>query len=131
MQGDALDVDASEASQSVKVPSHAELRRGHQCTRDGCDSEATHKAWLHFRYGRRLVAGESLPTWLRVCDSAKCRKAAYGFILSETNKRGLSEQLAKHGRLGIDWPNAMIEFVPLGEKVWGPQQMAQVQTGRG
>lgn len=101
-------------------------RLAHQCTRDGCDSPATHIAHLHFRYGRRHKAQEHLPTWLRVCDSGQCRRAANDYILSDTNKQGISEQMAKVGRLSIDWDGAVIEFVPIGEESWTPGQMQEV-----
>lgn len=107
-----------------------DIRRAHQCTRDGCDSPATHRAHLHFRYGRRHVAQEHVRTWVRVCDSSACRKAAWNFILSPANKKGISEQMARIGRLRIDWDNAMIEFVPIGEEAWGPYQMVTLQSGR-
>lgn len=102
-------------------------RRAHQCSKDGCDSAAVYEVWLHFRYGRHLVATETLKTSLRVCH--RHRRAANDYVLSERNKGIISAEMAKHGRLGIDWQRAMIEFVPIGEAAWGPQNMQAVQVG--
>lgn len=103
-------------------------RRAHQCRHDGCSSPAEFDVFLHVRYGWHLVAIESLKSSLRVCDQH--RKSAAKFLTSEHNKKTVSAELAKIGRLGIDWPNAMVEFVPCGEQSWGPQNMVQVQTGK-
>lgn len=105
----------------------ADERRAYQCKADGCDSPAVYDVYLHFRYGRRLVAMESLKSSLRVCDRHKC--AARDYLLSETNKANISREMAKAGRLGIDWENAMVEFVPTGEAAWGPENMIQLQVG--
>ena len=103
-------------------------RRAHQCHRDSCDSAAQWDVYLHIRYGVRLKAIESLKSSVRVCESH--RKAAHDFILSAHNKKRISAELAKIGRLNIDWDSAVIEFVPSGEAAWGPQQMSVLQVGR-
>lgn len=104
-------------------------RRQHQCHRDGCDSPATHQLHLHIRYGRYHRATEHLVSTLRVCDSKTCRKAANDYLLSEHNKGIISAKLATIGRLTIDWPNAMVEFVPIGElSVADLAQLGQMQT---
>lgn len=102
-------------------------RRAHQCRHDGCDSAAVYEVYLHVRYGRRHKAIEHLKSSIRVCD--KHRKAAGIFLTSEHNKKVISTQLATIGRLAIDWPNAVVEFVPIGEESWSPEQMVQLQTG--
>lgn len=101
-------------------------RRAHQCHHDGCDSPAIWDVYLHIHYGHKHVAVEHLKSSVRVCD--KHRKHANDFILSEHNKAVVSRELAKIGRLMIDWPNAMIEFVPSGEIAWGPDQMVKLEA---
>jgi len=96
-------------------------RRSYQCR--SCDSAATHEVHLHIRYGRRHVATEHLVLNRRVCNSKSCRKKAWDTIFSEGNKLLISVKLATIGRLRLDWPNAMLEFVPLGEDAWGPEKM--------
>lgn len=103
-------------------------RRAHQCHVDGCDSACIWDVYLHIRYGWQLRAIESLKSTVKVCDRHK--KHANDFILSEHNKATISRELAKIGRLNIDWPNAMIEFVPCGEASWGPGQMVELKSGR-
>lgn len=90
-------------------------RRAHQCK--FCDSAALYRVFLHVRYGRRHVAVESLQSTIRCCDAH--RRKANDWILSERNKRQISTQLATVGRLGIDWPTAMVEFVPFDEEPIG------------
>lgn len=90
-----------------------DIRRAHQCRHDGCDSPALYEVYLHLRYGLHLVAIETLRSTLCVCD--KHKKHAERFITSDHNKRSISAELAKIGRLGIDWDNAVVEFVPFGE----------------
>lgn len=105
----------------------AENRRAHQCGADGCDSAAVYYLTLHVRYGRRHVAIETIPfRRLQCCDSKACRKAANDYLLNEHNKNEIALKLAQIGRLAIDWPSAMVEFIPLGEQPWGPEQMALV-----
>ena len=104
-----------------------DLRRRHQCSKDGCDSQAVYEVYLHFRYGRRHVAQERLKSSLRVCEAHK--RAANDYILSEANKAIISGEMAKQGRLSIDWPNAMIEYVPVGESSWLPDEMVAIQAG--
>lgn len=102
-------------------------RRAHQCHFRGCDSAAIYDVYLHIHYGLHHKAVETLKSTVRVCDRHK--KYANDFILSDHNKATISRELAKIGRLTIDWPNAMIEFVPSGEVAWGPDQMMPLQTG--
>lgn len=103
-------------------------RRAHQCHRDGCDSAAEYEVYLHLRYGLHHKAIEHLKSTVKVCD--RHRRAANDYLLSDSNKVRISRELAKIGRLAIDWPNAMVEFVPCGEQAWGPQQMIPLQAGR-
>ena len=116
------------ASARTIAPRPDAERRAHQCHFDGCDSPAVYQVFVHLRYGWQLRAIESLKSTVKVCDRHK--KHANDFILSDHNKANISKQLATIGRLGIDWPNAMIEFVPCGEASWGPGQMVELQTGR-
>jgi hypothetical protein len=102
-------------------------RRAHQCHHDGCDSPAEWEVYLHIHYGLHHAASQTLKSTVRVCD--RHRRHANDYILSETNKALISRELAKIGRLRIDWANAMIEFVPCGEIAWGPEQMMRLQTG--
>lgn len=124
-----IDLDAAlldGADPGLSTPPRDE-RREHQCSKDGCDSEAVYRVFLHFRYGRHLVATETMESSIRVCERHK--KAAHDYILSEINKTLISREMAKVGRLAIDWPNAMIECVPIGEAPWGFHNMIKLQTG--
>ena len=116
------------ASAPTIAPRPDAERRAHQCHFDSCSSPCEWDVWLHVRYGWHLIAIESLKSTVRVCNAH--RKHANDFILSEHNKANISKQLATIGRLGIDWPNAMIEFVPCGEVSWGPQNMVALATGK-
>lgn len=103
-------------------------RRAHQCHATDCDSGAVYDVWLHIRYGVDHRATESLKSTIRCCDAHK--RKANDYILSDHNKATITRELVKTGRFNIDWPNAMIEFVPCGEIAWGPQQMVPLQVGR-
>jgi hypothetical protein len=127
---DADDIESDsegDLGDSIRHPINAE-GRAHQCHHDGCDSPCVWDVYLHIRYGWHHVATESLKSTVRVCD--KHKKHANDFILSEYNKKIISRRLATIGRLAIDWPNAMIEFVPCGEISWGPSRMVPLQVGR-
>jgi len=123
--GKLFDVEPKKAVQLAEEVERSEItiepvrdeRRKHQCHRDGCDSPAVWQVFLHFRYGWHLVAIETMKSTIRVCD--RHRRAANDFILSSHNKKTISREMAKMGRLNIDWDNAMIEFVPLNEETWG------------
>lgn len=104
-----------------------DARRAHQCRADGCDSAAEYGVHLHVRYGVRHKAVEHLKSSIRVCD--RHRRTANDFLTSEHNKKAISFKLATIGRLAIDWPNAVVEFVPIGEESWSPERMVQLQTG--
>lgn len=125
MPEDILDEQVGEAPESIGIK--PDLRRAHQCRHDNCDSVAQYEVHLHLRYGRHHKATEHLKSSIRVCDAH--RRAANNFLTSEHNKRVISTRLATIGRLSIDWPNAVVEFVPVGEEPWTPQQMVQLQTG--
>lgn len=112
---------------SAPIRQHDE-RRAHQCRYDGCDSAAVYEVHLHLRYGVRHKAVEHLKSSIRVCDAH--RKTAGNFLTSEHNKKVISTRLATIGRLAIDWPNAVVEFVPVGEESWSPGQMIELQTGK-
>lgn len=104
-------------------------RRAHQCKFDGCDSPAEFEVHLHIRYGWHHVAVENLKSSLRVCD--RHRRHAAAFLTNEHNKRTVSTELAKIGRLLLDWDNAIVEFVPCGEQSWRPEEMVQIEAGHG
>lgn len=105
-----------------------DIRLAHQCRHDGCDTQAEYEVFLHIRYGVHLKAIETLKSSLRVCDRHK--KAANDYLLSERNRKIISTRLATIGRLGIDWDNAIVEFVPAGESPWGPQQIVALHAGK-
>lgn len=104
----------------------SDSRRAHQCHRTGCDSAAAYELHLHIRYGLRHRAIEHLKSTILTCDSKDCRKAANDYLLSDHNKKTIATELAKVGRLSLDWSGAMVEFVPIGERPWGPEHMQKL-----
>jgi hypothetical protein len=106
--------------------SMTEARRAHQCHSTACDSPAAYEVHLHIRYGLHHRAIEHLKSSMLTCDSKDCRKAANDYLLSDHNKNTIAVELAKVGRLALDWPNAMVEFVPIGEEPWGPDRMQKL-----
>jgi hypothetical protein len=115
----ALQEEAAEEAAAKYAPK-PRIRAAHQCRHEGCDSAWEWDLYLHVRYGRHHVAVESIGPIKRVRCCERHRKAATNFVLSDVNKKIISVELAKIGRLCIDWDNAMIEYVPRGEAPWGP-----------
>lgn len=122
----ALEQEVEEEATAKSAPKPPDPRRANQCRHDGCDSAYEWDLYLHVRYGLHLVAIETIGPVKRVRCCENHRKAATRFILSDTNKKIISVELAKIGRLGIDWDNAMIEYVPRGEEPWGPGRMQEI-----
>lgn len=126
IEGLSEEDEAEGNAASVPILRPRDQRRVHQCHFDGCDSAAVYEVHLHIRYGVRHVAKEHLKSTINICD--KHRRAAHDFLLSERNKKNISTKLATIGRLTIDWPNAIVEFVPVGEESWSPEQMHQIRA---
>lgn len=116
----------AEEQAASRSPKPIDLRRAHQCRHDGCDSRAQWEVYVHLRYGLHHKAIESLKCTIRVCDLH--RKEAAAFITTPHNKKVISTKLATIGRLSIDWDNAMVEFVPCGEKPWSPVNMQELKV---
>ena len=126
---DDIDIDRfldEQEAKSAPAERPVNLRRAHQCRHDGCDSQAQWECYLHIRYGRQHIAIETLKCTIRVCD--RHRKEAAAFITSPHNKKTISVKLATIGRLGLDWDNAVIEFVPCGETPWTPLNMQELKV---
>ena len=124
----ALIEEAADEAKAKSAPKPADPRRAHQCRHEGCDSAWEWDLVLHVRYGWHHVAVESIGPIRRVRCCEKHRKAATNFILSEVNKKVISTELAKIGRLGILWDQAMVEYVPKGEEAWGPGNMQEIRA---
>lgn len=114
----------AEEQAASRDPKPINLRRAHQCRY--CDSRSQWEAYLHVRYGLHHKAIETLKWSHRVCDMH--RKEVAASITSPVNKKLISTKLATIGRLSIDWDNAMVEFVPCGEKPWSPVNMQELKV---
>ena len=104
-----------------------DLRRAHQCHRDGCDTEAV---WQMFvRFTTRTPAGEIIPctaeTTIKVCDRHQ-KDAAEGFV-GARNMDTFAAQLEREN-LAVPHPSSIaIEFgrLPKGDSPISVQSVKQ------